>query len=119
VNRRKELQEAYKQMKPDMGIFMIQSLDTKKCTIEVDHNMKAKMNRRKIQLQTNGHPVLELQQEWNQYGEDNFNFEVLEQLKYGKDEDKTDYSEELAILLMVWEEKLTAENVTFYKKRLK
>jgi hypothetical protein len=30
---------------------------------------------------------------------------VLEKLKYDKDETKTDYSEELAILKMLWEEK--------------
>ena len=42
--------------------------------------------------------------------------EVLEKLKYDKDESKTDYSEELAILKMVWEEKLLQKGMEFYKK---
>lgn len=119
MNRRKELQEAYKQMKPDMGIFMIESSKNNKCLIEVGQNIKAKINRNKLQLDTNTHPYLELQKEWNEFGADSFKIEILETLKYDKDEAKTDYSEELAILQMEWEEKLLAGNKQFYQKKIK
>ncbi len=40
--------------------------------------------------------------------------EILEKLDYDKDESKTDYKDELALLKMIWTEKLSAENVSFY-----
>lgn len=38
-------------------------------------------------------------------------FIILENLEYDKDESKTDYTEELALLQMIWEEKLAKENI--------
>lgn len=114
MNRRKELLEIYKQMKPDMGIMRIMNLESNQCYLEVTQNLKAKINSRKFQLESNNHPNLELQKEWNEFGESKFKIEILETLKYDKDEAKTDYSEELAILQMEWEEKLISDNVKFY-----
>lgn len=115
MNRRKELVEMYKQMKPDMGIFMIQCRQNQKCLLETTQNLKAKINSRTFQLQSNNHPNKELQKDWNEYGADQFEIEVLEKLKYSKDESKTDYTEELDILKMEWEDKLSRENVVFYR----
>jgi len=39
----------------------------------------------------------------------------LEKLEYDKDETKTDYSEELALLKMIWEEKLLQRGVELYR----
>lgn len=116
-NRRKELLEQYKQMKPDMGIFWVRAKDGNKCFLETSQNVKGKMNSVRFQLDAGNHPNQELQQEWKQKGADQFQFEVLELLKYDKDESKTDYSEELAILKMVWEEKLSKQQFVFYQKK--
>jgi hypothetical protein len=64
------------------------------------------------------HTNKELQKEWTDFGSENFTIEILEQLEYDKDESKTDYTEDLALLQMIWEEKLTEENMEFYKKRI-
>lgn len=117
TNRRKELIEQYKQMKPDMGIFWIRSKTDNKCFLETSQNLKGKMNSTRFQLDAGSHPNLELQREWREHGPDRFEFEVLELLKYDKDETKTDYSEELAILKMVWEEKLRERGMEFYMKK--
>lgn len=111
MNRRKELVEQYKQMKPDMGIFWIRSKSSQRCYIETAQDIKSKINRTKFQLEAGLHPNQELQQEWKQFGEANFIIEVLEKLKYDKDESKTDYSEELQILKMEWEEKLAKSDI--------
>lgn len=42
------------------------------------------------------HINCELQKEWNDFGEENFIIAILEELKYDKDESKTDYSEDLS-----------------------
>lgn len=77
MNRKKELKELYKRMKPDMG----------------------------------NHFNKNLQEEWKKQGKENFTIEILEKLEYDKDESKTDYSEELEILKMVWKEKLVKKGM--------
>jgi len=115
MERRKELIEMYKQMKPDMGIFIVKPKSGSKCLLETSQNLHGYINRTKFQLDAGSHPNKELQKEWKELGAENFTIEVLELLKYDKDESKTDYSEELAILRMMWEEKLLGEGKTFYK----
>lgn len=104
-------------MKPDMGIFAIRSKRSRKCFLETSQNIHGKINSVVFQLNAGSHPCRELQKEWKEHGEDGFTVEVLETLKYDKDETKTDYKDELEILKFVWEEKLTGEGVEFYKKR--
>lgn len=102
-------------MKPDMGILIVYSNKNNKCFIETSHNINAYVNRTKFQLSSNGHPKSELQKEWNDFGFDCFTIEILEILKYDKDESKTDYSEELDVLKMIWQERLEKEGKEFYK----
>ena len=116
TNRRKELLEQFKQMKPDMGIFRIRLKDSNKCFIETSHHLKGIMNRTRFQLDAGSHPNKELQQAWKAYGPDRFDIEVLELLPYAKDESKIDYTEELAILKHIWEERLLKEQFEFFGK---
>lgn len=118
TNRRKELIEQYKQMKPDMGIFRIRLKGGDKCFLETSHNLKGKMNSTRFQLDMGSHPNKELQRDWKELGPDRFEFEVLELLPYAKDESKIDYTEELEILKHIWEERLLGERFTFYSKRI-
>lgn len=118
-SRRKQLIEQYKQMKPDMGIFWIHSKVSNKYFIDVSQNLKGKMNSTKFQLDAGAHPNQELQSEWKKSGPEQFKIEILEQLKYDKDESKTDYTEELEILMFVWMEKLNAQELVMFNKKLK
>ncbi|MBD2843696.1 GIY-YIG nuclease family protein [Paenibacillus sp. IB182496] len=95
-------------MKPEMGIFVTRTQDNTVRVLETSSNLKGKMNSRIMQLQTGSHPNKALQREWDARGEAAFVMEVLETLTYSKDETKTDYSEELEILRMMWEERLSS-----------
>lgn len=117
-NRKKELIEQYKLTKPQMGIFIICSKTDHKCYIQTTQDLRGVMNGALARLTAGMHPNRELQKEWNDLGSGNFTMEILENLEYDKDESKTDYSEELSLLQMIWEEKLTKENMKFYKKRI-
>ncbi len=117
MDRKKELKEWYKHMKPDMGIFIIRCKSNNKCYIQATHDLRGVMNGTKVRLESNMHPCRELQKEWNELGQENFVIEILEHLEYDKDETKTDYKDELALLQMIWEEKLAKEGLEFYKKR--
>ena len=116
--RRKELIAQYKQMKPDMGIFIIRCKCGNKYYIQATPDLRGVMNGALVRLEGGSHPFRELQQEWNEFGADNFIIEILENLDYDEDESKTDYSEELAILQMIWEEKLTRQGMECYRKRI-
>lgn len=118
MDRKKELKLQYKQTRPQMGIFIIRSKSNNKCYIQATPDLRGVVNGAKARLGGGLHPCLELQKEWNEFGADNFDIEILETLEYDKDESKTDYTEELALLQMIWEEKLAKEGLEFYKKRL-
>lgn len=114
MDRRKELKEQYKNMKPDMGVFMIKSSLSNKGYIEGTQDLKSKINSIKFKLGFGIHPNKELQKEWKAQGEASFTIEILERLDYDKDESKTDYSDELEILRMDWEEKILHEGMKIY-----
>lgn len=119
MNRKKELKEQYKHMKKDMGIFIIRNSFNNKCYIEGTQDLKGTINGTKFKLKCDSHFNKELQKEWKAYGEENFTIEILENLKYDKDELKTDYKEDLEVMRIIWEEKLVKEKLEFYKKSLK
>ncbi len=115
MDRKKELKEAYKNMKFDMGVFMLKCNATGKVYLGADKNIKAALNGIIFQLNMGAYPPnRRLQNDWKEWGEKGFAIETLELLKYDEDESKTDYSEELAILKFIWKERF--ENVEDIKK---
>jgi len=114
---RKELKEEYKRMKPEMGVFRIRCRETGQNFLCAVGDLKGRINRNLFQLDMGSHPVRELQADWKTRGAEGFDTEVLEILKYDRDESKTDYSEELELLRMDWEEKLAARGETFYGRK--
>ncbi len=116
MNRKKELKDQYKQMKPNMGIFIIRSNSSNKCYLESTQDLRGTINGTNFKLKMCSHPNRELQKEWKNNGGENFTIEILENLEYDKDESKTDYSEDLSILKMIWEEKMTKANLELYIK---
>lgn len=116
MDRRKELKELYKTMKPDMGILVIRNNFNNKCYIEVTQDLKGTINGTKFRLNANNHSNKKLQKDWVDIGAENFIIEILEKLDYDKDESKTDYKEDLEVLKMIWEEKLLKQNIEFYNK---
>ncbi|KUO75287.1 MAG: hypothetical protein APF77_22400 [Clostridia bacterium BRH_c25] len=118
MDRKKELKQQYKQMKPQMGIFIIRSKVNNKCYIQATQDLRGVMNGAEVRLGAGMHPNKELQKEWKEFGSGNFTIEILENLEYDKDESKTDYTEDLALLQMIWEEKLVKKNMELYRKNL-
>ncbi len=110
------LKEQYKQMKPEMGLFMVRSNNSNKCYLESTGDLKGTINGTRFKLGGGIHPNRELQKCWKDYGAENFTIEILEVLEYDEDASKTDYSEDLALLRMVWEEKMLTQNMEFYRK---
>jgi hypothetical protein len=106
LDRKKELKEQYRQMKPQMGVLMIRSNSQNKCFIEATQDLRGRINSTKFKLACGAHPNRELQKEWQEFGESNFTIEIVDHFEYDKDETKTDYTEDIALLQMIWEEKM-------------
>lgn len=113
--RKKELLEQYRQMRPEMGAFVFHCKGNGKNYLCVDKDIRGTINSIRFQLWANSFRLnAGLQKDWNEYGEDQFDIEIVEQLNYDeKAPDKTDYSEELKILAEIWLEKL--DNVQLAK----
>lgn len=116
MERKKQLKEQYKQMKTDMGVFIVKKKNSNKYLLVGTQNLKGMMNRVKFQLENGSYPNRELQKDWNEAKPDDFEFIVLETLEYDKDESKTDYSEEVNIILFMLTEKLSEDNMVQYSK---
>jgi len=99
MDRKKELKEKYKQMKPEMGVYGFRSLATGQLFLGCSADIKSKINRDKFQLGAGMLPNKKLQEEWNAYGEAQFEISAIEVLEYDKDETRTDYTEDLKELL--------------------
>jgi len=104
MDRRKELVQQYKEMKIEAGIYQIKNMENQKILVKVTPDLKT-MTGTKMTLLGGVCKNKLLQQDWNQYGEEAFSFEVLEVLKE-KEDGFFDKKEELKKLETKWLEKL-------------
>jgi hypothetical protein len=112
---KKEATQEYKRTIQPMGIYQIKNLTNGKIYIDSSKNLNGSKNSTKFQLNLGTHPNHILQDEYKQFGENQFVFEILDQLK-PKDDLTYDYSEDLETLLKMWLEKLQPYNEKGYNK---
>ena len=111
---RKAHKSAYKEMKFKMGAFQIRNLSNGKLLIGSSPNLSAIWNRHRFQLNMGSHRNKLLQKDWNTGKEENFVFEILEELPHR--DDTSDYSEELSLLEEFYLEKLTTYDERGYHR---
>lgn len=104
-NRRKEINREYKERKIPAGIFQIRNSANGKVLLCSSMNLEGRLNRHKFQLTSGLHPNRNLQKEWNEYGSDKFQFEILEVVKV-KDDPDFSLEDELTLLEQIWVEKV-------------
>ncbi|MDD3894589.1 MAG: GIY-YIG nuclease family protein [Syntrophomonadaceae bacterium] len=112
--KKKELQAQYKMMKPDIGIYAVINKSKERYFLETTMDLKARINSTKFKLMAGSHVNKELQKDWKTQGAEEFEIKILEQIAYDRNESKTDYSDDLELLKMLWIEKLSTANVTLY-----
>ena len=110
MKTKKELKDAYKQMKFPTGVFQIKNIRNSKVLIDNSVDMESKWRRHKMELKFGNHRNKALQKDWNEFGEDDFVFEVLSELKQDE-EDNTNYNRELKSLQEMVIAELQIENI--------
>lgn len=97
IKRRKELTEAYKNRRLDMGVIAFRCTATDEIFLTSATETSAKSNRLRFQLSAGSCPNRRLQALWTQYGEGAFELSVVKRLEY--EDPQEDHSEELETLL--------------------
>jgi len=114
MKTKKELKEEYKQLEIPMGVFQIKNISNNKVLIDNSIDMVSKWNRHKMELKFGNHRNRNFQKDWNDYGEENFVFEVLSELKK-KDGENINYQNELRTLEYMVIEELSILDKNLYK----
>jgi hypothetical protein len=115
MKNRKELLVQYKESKPTMGVFQIRNNSNGRLWIEGSINPQARWNRHKSELNFGSHRNTELQADWNQYGEQAFEFSILQILKPNDNRDaKVNYSKEVEQLAALVLEELSPQPEVLY-----
>ena len=99
-----------------MGVFLIRNEVDDKVLIAAGLNLPGTINRHKIQLHHGIHPNKRLQQDWNEFGSNNFSFEIVDELA-PRDEPGINYQEELDRLEDFWMERLQPYKREGYNER--
>jgi group I intron endonuclease len=102
---RKELNQEYMKRPKPAGVFQIKNTANEKILLGSSLNLEGPLNSHRFMLKIGSHRNKVLQQEWNEYGEDHFVFEILETVTV-KDDPNFNLSDELTLLEMIWLEKL-------------
>lgn len=80
-NQKNQLKQEYKQRSKRMGAFQIRNLSNGKVLVGTSNNLDSMFNRYRFTLDHGMESNKELQADWNQYGAEQFAFEVIELLK--------------------------------------
>lgn len=115
MKSKSELKKEYKERKIPMGIYQIKNLANGKVFIGCSANLDGIFNRSKFELGYGSHKNIELQNDWKEFGEDQFLFEVLDYLE-PKEGEMIDYGEELSLLEQLWLEKIEPFGKKGYNK---
>jgi len=105
VKSRQEMKRAYREREKPAGIFQVRNLANGKVLLGSSLNLEGPLNSHKFMLKIGRHQNEELQKEWNEYGPENFVFEILEVVKLSNDPG-FDLKDELTLLEQIWIEKL-------------
>lgn len=113
---KKEIKRAYKQLLPDMGVYQVKNLASGKIYVSRAMDLNGRLNSEKFQLKNKMHMNRELQKDFDDLGEENFAFEVLDRLR-PKEGAGLDHGQELKELEAIWLEKLQPYNEKGYNKK--
>lgn len=113
-DRRRLLRE-YKETPRAAGVWVVRNLTSGKMLLGKSANLPGMLNRQRFQLEAGGHPVRELQSDWDSLGPDAFAIEVLDTLE-SPDDPAYDPAEDLASLLEMWLERLSLPAEKTYRR---
>lgn len=105
VKSRKDIHREYKERVKPSGIFQVKNMGNGKVLLGSSLNLEGSLNKHRFMLKIGSHTNKVLQKDWNEFGADQFVFEILEEVKV-VDSPNFNLSDELTLLEQIWLEKL-------------
>jgi hypothetical protein len=105
MKTRQDLKREYKERDRPAGIFQVKNLVNNKVLLGSSLNLEGPLNSQKFMLTIGRHRNEGLQKDWNEFGPENFVFEILEVVRPGADPGFS-ITDELTLLEQIWIEKL-------------
>lgn len=102
---KKRLKQDYQQTPRAIGVFLIRNNLNDKVFVAAGVDLRGLMNRHKFQLSNGNHANQQLQADWNEFGSNNFAFEIVDELS-PRAGAEVDYRAEVAFLEDLWLQKL-------------
>lgn len=102
---RKDIHREYKERVKPAGVFQVKNTANGKILLGSSLNLEGPLNKHRFMLRIGSHTNKELQKDWNEFGPDNFSFEILEEVKI-QDNPNFNLKDELTLLEQIWLEKL-------------
>ena len=105
--KRKELKNAYREQNIVGGVYSIACSRAQQVWLKSTKNLVGQQNKFEFALSVNACPEPCMRAAWEQYGGAAFSLTVLESLQKGVTQTEQEFSEDLALLLKIWQDKLT------------
>lgn len=102
---KKELNREYLERAKPAGVFQVKNMVNGKVLLGSSLNLEGPLNKHKFMLKIGSHKNQALLEDWKQYGEEQFAFEILEVVDV-KDDPNFNLKDELTLLEEIWLEKL-------------
>ncbi len=103
---RAKIKREYKQKIQPMGVYCLKNIKNNKVFIGRSLSLHQAYNRLRFGLELNSCMNKELQKEWNEYGAENFEFEVLDQIKPIDENPHKNYADDVKALEALWLDKI-------------
>ncbi len=114
MNTKKENRNAYKQMKFRAGIYQIKNLKNNKLLLKISFDLDRAFNSDQFQLKLGSHKNIELQNDWNTFGPDSFEFSIFDELKSKEAATESEIQTDLKELLELHRIELLKNGIVFY-----
>ena len=104
-NSKKELREQYKSRTVTGGVYCITCEGNGHKWIKSTKDIDGQKNKFEFFTSTNSCPEPSMRAEWDQYGANSFSLTVLEEITKGETQTEREFSDDIALLLEMWNEK--------------
>ena len=101
----KQMKKNYQQTPRAIGVFLIRNNLNDKVFLAAGVDLNGLINRHRFQLTNGSHTNKQLQADWNELGDNNFAFEIVDELSPQTDAE-VDLRAEVEFLEKLWLEKL-------------
>jgi group I intron endonuclease len=105
MKSKEEIRREYKERAKPAGVFQVRNKANGKVLLGSSLNLEGPLNAHKFMLTIGRHRNEALQKDWDQYGADQFAFEILEVITV-KDDPNFNLGDELTLIEQIWIEKI-------------